>query len=42
MGGIPDRLGYTNLHCMDPAAIHNEQFHIAKIHLIQSLTDSNR
>jgi hypothetical protein len=42
VGGDPPRLEYANLHCMDPAAIHIEQFHIAKIHFIQRLTDSNR
>jgi hypothetical protein len=38
----PRRGEYANLHCMDPAAIHFEQFHIVKIHFIQSLADSNR
>jgi hypothetical protein len=42
MGGTPHGLEHTNLHCMDPAAIHIEKFHIAEIHLIQSLTDANR
>lgn len=42
MGGAPHRLENANLHCMDPAAIHIEQFHIVKIHFIQSLTDANR
>jgi hypothetical protein len=38
----PRRGEYANLHCMDPAAIHIEQFHIVKIHFIQSLTNANR
>jgi hypothetical protein len=42
MGGNPYRLGYTNLHCMNPAAIHIEQFHIAKVDFIQSFADANR
>jgi hypothetical protein len=42
MGGDPHRVEYANLHRMDPATIHIEQFHIAKVHTIQSLTDVNR
>jgi hypothetical protein len=40
--GDPHRLEYANLHCMDPAAIHIEQFHVAEVHIIQCLTDANR
>jgi len=42
MGGAPHRLEYANLHCMDSAAIHIEQFHIMKIRFFQSLTDADR
>jgi hypothetical protein len=42
MDGNPHRFKYANLHCVDPAAIHIEQFHIVKMHFTQSLPDADR
>jgi hypothetical protein len=41
MDGEPRRLEYTNLRCVNTAGIHLQQFHVAQVYTIQSLTDAN-